>query len=100
MDEAMNDLAFIATGICGKPIPNQNGAPLRLVTPWKYGFKGIKLIVKIEFTARQPQNTWNVMAGASAGRRARLRALQSPSARKRAAYRCRCDSPPTRRCAP
>ncbi len=62
LDEATNELAFIATGIYGKPIPNQNGAPLRLVTPWKYGFKGIKAIVKIEFTARAPRNTWNVMA--------------------------------------
>jgi methionine sulfoxide reductase catalytic subunit len=62
MDEAMNELAFIATGIYGKPIPNQNGAPLRLVTPWKYGFKGIKSIVKLEFVAKQPTNTWNVMA--------------------------------------
>lgn len=62
LDEAMNELAFIATGIYGRPIPNQNGAPLRLVTPWKYGFKGAKSIVKIEFVAKQPRNTWNVMA--------------------------------------
>jgi sulfoxide reductase catalytic subunit YedY len=62
LDEAVNELAFIATGIYGKPIPNQNGAPLRLVTPWKYGFKGIKSIVQIEFTARMPRNTWNKMA--------------------------------------
>jgi sulfoxide reductase catalytic subunit YedY len=62
MDEAMNDLAFIATGIYGKPIPNQNGAPLRLVTPWKYGFKGAKSLAKIEFVGAQPRNTWNVMA--------------------------------------
>jgi sulfoxide reductase catalytic subunit YedY len=62
LDEAMNELAFIATGIYGKPIPNQNGAPLRLVTPWKYGFKGAKSIVKIEFVAKQPRNTWQVMA--------------------------------------
>lgn len=62
MDEAMNELAFIATGIYGKPIPNQNGAPLRLVTPWKYGFKGAKSIVKIEFVAKQPRNTWQAMA--------------------------------------
>jgi len=62
LDEATNELAFIATGIFGKPIPNQNGAPLRLVTPWKYGFKGVKSIVKIEFVAKQPRNTWNVMA--------------------------------------
>jgi sulfoxide reductase catalytic subunit YedY len=62
LDEAMNELAFIATGIYGKPLLNQNGAPLRLVTPWKYGFKGIKSIVKIEFTDTQPQNTWQIMA--------------------------------------
>ncbi len=62
LDEATNELAFIATGIYGKPIPNQNGAPLRLVVPWKYGFKGIKSIVKIEFTAKQPRNTWNLLA--------------------------------------
>ena len=62
LDEATNELAFIATGIYGKPLLNQNGAPLRLVTPWKYGFKGIKSIVKIEFTATQPQNTWQNMA--------------------------------------
>jgi methionine sulfoxide reductase catalytic subunit len=62
LDEATNELAFIATGIYGKPILNQNGAPLRLVVPWKYGFKGIKSIVKMEFTDTQPLNTWNVMA--------------------------------------
>jgi len=62
LDEAMHELAFIATGMYGKPIPNQNGAPLRLVVPWKYGFKGVKSIVRIEFTARQPRNTWQQMA--------------------------------------
>ncbi|HVU33393.1 MAG TPA: protein-methionine-sulfoxide reductase catalytic subunit MsrP [Opitutaceae bacterium] len=62
MDEARNELAFIATGIYGRAIPNQNGAPLRLVTPWKYGFKGAKSLVKIEFVSRQPRNTWYVMA--------------------------------------
>jgi methionine sulfoxide reductase catalytic subunit len=62
LDEATNELAFIATGIYGKPIPNQNGAPLRLITPWKYGFKGVKSIVKVELVAKQPRNTWNVMA--------------------------------------
>jgi sulfoxide reductase catalytic subunit YedY len=61
LDEATHELAFIATGIYGKPIPNQNGAPLRLVTPWKYGFKGVKSIVKVEFVAKQPRNTWNAM---------------------------------------
>jgi methionine sulfoxide reductase catalytic subunit len=62
LDEATHDLAFMATGIYGKPIPNQNGAPIRLVTPWKYGFKGIKSIVKIEFTDRAPYNTWQRLA--------------------------------------
>jgi sulfoxide reductase catalytic subunit YedY len=62
LDEARNELAFIATGIYGKPIPNQNGAPLRLVTPWKYGFKGIKSIVRVDFTARAPFNTWQRLA--------------------------------------
>ena len=62
LDEATNELAFIATGIYGKSIPNQNGAPLRLVTPWKYGFKGAKSLAKIEFVAKQPRNTWNIMA--------------------------------------
>jgi len=65
--EAMNELAFIATGIYGKPIPNQDGAPLRLVTPWKYGFKGIKSIVKIEFTEKAPRNTWQILAPSEYG---------------------------------
>lgn len=58
MDEARNELSFIATGIYGKPLPNQDGAPLRLVTPWKYGFKGIKSIGRIEFVRSEPVNTW------------------------------------------
>lgn len=62
MDEATNPLTLIATGLYGKPLPNQNGAPLRLVTPWKYGFKGIKAIVNITFTDKQPVNTWQHMA--------------------------------------
>jgi sulfoxide reductase catalytic subunit YedY len=60
MDEAMNPLTLFATGVYGKPLLNQNGAPLRLVTPWKYGFKGIKAIVNIRFTDRQPLNTWAI----------------------------------------
>jgi sulfoxide reductase catalytic subunit YedY len=60
MDEAMNPLAILVTGLYGKPLPNQNGAPLRLVVPWKYGFKGCKSIVRIRFTESQPRNTWNV----------------------------------------
>jgi sulfoxide reductase catalytic subunit YedY len=58
IDEAMHPLAFIATGLYGKSLPNQNGAPLRLVVPWKYGFKGIKAIVRIRFTEKQPLNSW------------------------------------------
>jgi sulfoxide reductase catalytic subunit YedY len=62
MDEAMHPLTFMATGIYGKSLPNQNGAPLRLVVPWKYGFKSIKSIVKIRFSETQPETSWN-MAG-------------------------------------
>ncbi len=62
MDEAMNPLTLLATGLYGKPLPNQNGAPLRLVTPWKYGFKGIKSIVKIRFVESEPPTTWNIAA--------------------------------------
>ncbi|MSO73413.1 MAG: protein-methionine-sulfoxide reductase catalytic subunit MsrP [Rhodospirillaceae bacterium] len=67
LDEAMNPLAMLAVGIYGVPLPNQNGAPLRLVTPWKYGFKGIKSIVRMTFTERQPKNTWNVSNGREYG---------------------------------
>jgi methionine sulfoxide reductase catalytic subunit len=62
MDEAMHPLTLMVTGLYGKPLPNQNGAPLRLVVPWKYGFKGIKSIVRIEFVERQPPTTWNIAA--------------------------------------
>jgi len=62
MDEAMHPLAILATGVYGRTLPNQNGAPLRLVVPWKYGFKGIKSIVRIRFQAEMPRNTWNVSA--------------------------------------
>ncbi|MGD9294509.1 MAG: protein-methionine-sulfoxide reductase catalytic subunit MsrP [Roseobacter sp.] len=58
LDEAMHPLTIMATGIYGRDIPNQNGAPLRLVVPWKYGFKSIKSIVKITLTEEQPVNTW------------------------------------------
>jgi len=60
MDEAMHPLTMIATGLYGKPLPKQNGAPLRLVVPWKYGFKSIKSIVRITLTDRMPQATWNM----------------------------------------
>ncbi|HJQ19843.1 MAG TPA: protein-methionine-sulfoxide reductase catalytic subunit MsrP [Gemmatimonadaceae bacterium] len=62
MDEAMHPLTLMATGLYGKPLPNQNGAPIRLVVPWKYGFKGIKSIVRISFVDRQPPTTWNIAA--------------------------------------
>jgi sulfoxide reductase catalytic subunit YedY len=60
MDEATHPLTIMATGLYGKPLPNQNGAPLRLIVPWKYGFKGIKSIVKISFVDKQPRTTWNI----------------------------------------
>ena len=56
--EATNDLAFLATGFYGKPIPRQDGAPLRLAMPWKYGFKSIKSIVRFTFTDKQPVSFW------------------------------------------
>jgi len=62
MDEAVHPLTILATGLYGKTLPNQNGAPLRLIVPWKYGFKGIKAIVRIRFVEQQPLNTWNVVA--------------------------------------
>lgn len=62
LDEAMNDLTFLATGLYGEPMPNPNGAPIRLVVPWKYGFKSIKSIVKIELVAEQPATFWNDLA--------------------------------------
>jgi sulfoxide reductase catalytic subunit YedY len=62
MDEAMHPLTILAVGLYGKELPNQNGAPLRLVVPWKYGFKGVKSIVTIRFTESQPKNTWAVAA--------------------------------------
>jgi len=61
MDEAMHPLTILATGLYGEVLPGQNGAPLRLVVPWKYGFKSIKSIVRISFTEREPPATWNVM---------------------------------------
>ncbi len=62
LDEAMNPLTLLATGLYDKPLKNANGAPIRLVVPWKYGFKSIKSIVKIGFVAEQPPNTWNIYA--------------------------------------
>jgi sulfoxide reductase catalytic subunit YedY len=62
MDEAMHPLTLVVTGLYGHPLPNQNGAPLRIHVPWKYGFKSGKSLVRIRFTATQPANTWNVAA--------------------------------------
>jgi sulfoxide reductase catalytic subunit YedY len=62
MDEAMHPLTILAVGLYGEVLPNQNGAPVRLVVPWKYGFKGIKSIVRIRFVEQQPRNTWQVQA--------------------------------------
>jgi sulfoxide reductase catalytic subunit YedY len=59
MDEAMNELTLLGTGIYGKPLPKQNGAPLRLIVPWKYGLKNIKSIVEIEFLAKRPNTFWH-----------------------------------------
>ena len=60
IDEAMNPLAFMALGLYGAPLPGQNGAPLRLVVPWKYGFKGGKSLVEIRFQETEPATTWNI----------------------------------------
>jgi methionine sulfoxide reductase catalytic subunit len=60
LDEANHPLAILATGLYGKQMPNQNGAPIRLVVPWKYGFKSIKSIVKITLTDKEPPTTWNI----------------------------------------
>ncbi|MES2709541.1 MAG: protein-methionine-sulfoxide reductase catalytic subunit MsrP [Verrucomicrobiota bacterium] len=62
LDEALHPLTLLATGLYGKTLPNQNGAPIRLVVPWKYGFKSIKSVVKITLTDRQPPTTWNIAA--------------------------------------
>jgi sulfoxide reductase catalytic subunit YedY len=62
MDEAMHPLTLLVVGLYGRVLPNQDGAPLRLIVPWKYGFKSIKAIVRIRFTERQPRNSWNIAA--------------------------------------
>jgi sulfoxide reductase catalytic subunit YedY len=67
IDEAMNPLAFLALGLYGAPLPGQNGAPLRLVVPWKYGFKGGKSLVEIRFQEREPETTWSRSAPAEYG---------------------------------
>ncbi|WP_428242519.1 protein-methionine-sulfoxide reductase catalytic subunit MsrP [Gynuella sp.] len=67
IDEAMNPLAFMAVGMYGKVLPNQNGAPIRLVVPWKYGFKSIKSIVKIRLVKDMPKTTWNMLQASEYG---------------------------------
>ncbi len=67
LDEALHPLTILATGLYGKLMPNQNGAPIRLVVPWKYGFKSIKSIVKITLTEKEPPTTWNIAAPSEYG---------------------------------
>jgi sulfoxide reductase catalytic subunit YedY len=67
LDEAMHPLTILAVGLYGETLPNQNGAPIRLVVPWKYGFKGIKSIVRISLTETQPPNSWNMLQGSEYG---------------------------------
>src|SRR5690606_39064090 len=62
LDEATNELTLLATGLYGKPMPAQNGAPIRLVTPWKYGYKSIKSISHIELVDTQPKTFWSTLA--------------------------------------
>jgi len=67
LDEAMHPLTILAVGLYGETLPNQNGAPIRLVVPWKYGFKGIKSIVRISLVETQPPNSWNSLQGSEYG---------------------------------
>ncbi len=67
MEEAMNPMAMLVTGVYGKPLPQQHGAPLRLITPWKFGFKSIKSIVEIEFTDKRPKTFWERAAPSEYG---------------------------------
>ena len=67
MDEATNDLCFVVTGLYGKPVPKQNGAPLRIVSPWKYGFKNVKSIVSTDFTDKRPVSFWEKLQASEYG---------------------------------
>jgi sulfoxide reductase catalytic subunit YedY len=67
IDEATNELAFIATGLYGKPLAKSNGAPIRLVTPWKYGFKSVKSIVSVDFTDKRPVSFWEALQSSEYG---------------------------------
>ena len=80
LDEAMHPLTILAVGLYGEVVPNQNGAPLRLVVPWKYGFKRIKSIVKIRFIEKQPLNTWQESAPQEYGFYSNVNPAGRPSA--------------------
>ncbi|MEZ5396724.1 MAG: protein-methionine-sulfoxide reductase catalytic subunit MsrP [Bryobacterales bacterium] len=67
LEEATNELTLLVTGMYGKPLPKQNGAPIRLITPWKYGLKCIKSIVEIEFTSKRPPTLWNKIGASEYG---------------------------------
>jgi sulfoxide reductase catalytic subunit YedY len=67
MEEAANELSFVVTGMYGKPVPKQNGAPLRLAVPWKYGFKSVKSIVSVKFTDKRPKTFWEETAPSEYG---------------------------------
>jgi methionine sulfoxide reductase catalytic subunit len=92
LDEARHPLAILATGVYGETLPNQNGAPIRLVTPWKYGFKGIKSIVKITLTDKEPPSTWNISAPSEYGARRRNGASAKAAASSAAARWIPCPS--------
>ena len=67
IEEATNELAFMATGLYGKPMPKQNGAPIRFITPWKYGFKQVKSVVRVEFTDKRPVGYWEKLQASEYG---------------------------------
>ena len=107
IDEALHPLALMAVGLYGEELPNQNGAPLRLVVPWKYGFKSIKSIVTIRFVEKQPVTTWMRQAPEYYGfysnvnparptRRSATREPNGVSANSSCARRCRSTATPTR----
>ena len=79
LDEAMHPLTLMSVGLYGKTLPPQNGAPVRLVVPWKYGFKSIKSIVRIRLTDKQPPTTWNRLASNEYGFYANVNPEVSPS---------------------
>jgi len=82
-EEAMNELAILVTGVYGKPLPKQHGAPLRLITPWKYGFKSIKSIVAIEFVKERPKTFWETVGPSEYGFWANVMVSRCPSSTAR-----------------